>query len=167
MPACWDQVVQTAENLWPMVRECRLGFSRAAAARIRGFSSGQALDLDLRDRGLPPFRVLRDWIYLVLLLEQDARGTPLGRWVADQNGNPATYYRFVRELTGLTWGQVKTLGVAWARAEGCRHWGPYIALPPSLPPSLLTKRENMTPPSHNTSSGNCRSLECVDWGGGA
>lgn len=135
MPACWDQVVQAVQNLWPMFAECRLGFSRAAAARILGFSSGQALDHDLRERPLPPFRVLRDWIYLVLLLEQDARGISLSGWVTEQNGNPSTYYRFVHNLTGRTWGEVKKLGVAWARAEACRHWGPYLA-PPSLPPSL-------------------------------
>lgn len=131
MSACWDHVVRATGDLWRLLTECRLGFTRKAAARILGFPSGDALDEDLRDRGLPPFRLLRERGYVVLLTEADAEGKSLWRWVLRQNGDPAMYYRFIRKITGLTWQEVKHRGPGWARAEACRIWSPYLIIPPA------------------------------------
>ena len=150
MPACWGQVVRASGELWDWLAECRLGFTRPVAARVLGHDSGDAHDEALRERNLPPFKLLRDWVYVVLLLEREERGQPsVHQWVRRQNGDPAMYYRFVKKVTGLPWREVKKRGSLWARKEACRMWGPYLA-PPSLPPSLRGNQENMTQKSHNT-----------------
>lgn len=76
MSACWDRVARTSGELWRWLEECRLGFTRPVAARVLGYDSGDAHDESLRGRNLPPFTLLRDWVYVVLLLEREERGSP-------------------------------------------------------------------------------------------
>ncbi len=106
MCGCWEVVRLASGSLWQHFVECRLGLSRKEAAQFLGFASGALLDRHLRDTGLPPFQMLRNWVYVVLLVEWNAAGVSIAHWVLRRNGDPAVYYRFVPRVTTCSWTEV-------------------------------------------------------------
>ena len=110
-----------------LLRGCRLKLSAAGAARTLGFSSPAGLHQWIRGNGLPPFSLLRNWVYVIELLRQERRGVSLAHWALDRDVDPAVYYRFVLRVTGQSWGRLKTLGWEWAVATANQVWSPFLS----------------------------------------
>ena len=99
-------------------------FRASRASRALGFASAHAFNESLRARGLPPYQVLRD-SYIVVRLLEVAPAETLSRWSWKHGREPATYYRFVKRVTGLTWRALNSLGAERVRLRALEHWRPY------------------------------------------
>lgn len=127
----WLQVVSRCGMLWQVLGECRLRLSATAASQRMGYGSGSALEKELRDRRLPPFRLLRDWVHLVFILEEAETESSLSCWCLGRGEYASIYYRFVVRVTGRPWSEVKALGPAWAKEMALKVWSPYLRPPPN------------------------------------
>ena len=76
VPAVIDRV-DSYYSLMQLLKDCRLGLCVTTAARLLGYDSPAEFNSWLRRCGLPPFSLLRNWVYVVHLLRQDARGLAL------------------------------------------------------------------------------------------
>ena len=78
----------------------------------------------LQREGLPPAKELSDWISVaVWLAAWEESGTSLFRQAIKSNREPATCYRIVKRITGMSWERLKSLGLVWhltRLAERCR-----------------------------------------------
>jgi hypothetical protein len=110
-------------SLWASV-DLTLSSRRAAAAL--GVRNSDALRDWLRERRLPPYRTLRDWFYVVRLVELAEYGS-LAQWALRDARDPATYYHFVERVTGMTWGTVRRGGVRSIRGRALDVWRPWCA----------------------------------------
>ena len=66
--------------MWPhliLLAECRLELNAVSAARRLGHTDAASLQRYLRANHLPAFTPLRDWVYVVLLLDHYEKGTSL------------------------------------------------------------------------------------------
>lgn len=120
-------IPQPHRRLMALLAACRLKLSAAGAARTLGFDSSASLQRWIRENDLPPFSLLRNWIYVIVLLKQQRNGVSLAHWALEQDGDPAVYYRFVLRVTGQSWGRLKTLGCEWAVATANQVWSPFLS----------------------------------------
>ena len=74
--------------------------------------------------GLPPLQELKAWIRIVgWVLEWEWERMSLCRSALNHDIDPAVCYRLVKRLTGASWTQVRTRGLAWTLLqlrERCR-----------------------------------------------
>jgi hypothetical protein len=123
----WDEIVARCGPLWEVLGSCRLGLSAREAGRALGLSSGAALERQLRDSGLPPYRALRDWVYVAMIVDETANGDrSLASWSFARGSYPAVYYRFVVRITGHTWKQIAMRGAGWVRSTAMDVWAPFL-----------------------------------------
>jgi len=91
----------------------RLGLDRFRLARL------------LRREGVPPLHRLSGWAIVlswVLAAEQD--GVSLC-WIAfHTHRHPSACYRLVKEVTGLSWSEVRLRGSGWIERELLRQFKP-------------------------------------------
>jgi hypothetical protein len=125
--AAVDERLAQYAPLIQLLRDCRLGLSAARASRILGCGTPEHLDRWMRLNGLPPFALFRNWIYVILLLQQDRNGLPLAHWALNRADDPAVYYRFVLRVTSRTWGSLKKLGWEWAASAAVHIWSPFLS----------------------------------------
>ena len=124
--AQWDATLALCGDLLPYLAELRLSVSATQVATAMRLPNADALRRLLLKRRLPPFRVLRDWYYLVRMLERAERGEALGAWSMQRGDYADVYYRFVARLTGQRWGKLVQRGSAWAKAGAVAAWAPYV-----------------------------------------
>jgi len=78
----------------------------------------------LAQDGLPPLQELKAWIRIVgWVLEWERERMSLCRSALNRDIDPAVCYRLVKRLTGASWTQVRTRGLAWTLLqlrERCR-----------------------------------------------
>lgn len=122
----WAAIQSRWPELFDHFRECDLGLRAALLAPILGLESPHALETELRMRRLPPFRLLRNWCYLVRLLEENEHGETISALALTRGRDPAMYYRFVRRTSGLLWTESQDRGSDWARATALKVWSPFI-----------------------------------------
>ncbi len=122
----WAEVMQRCADLLPFFVETRLDLSATRVAIQMGVRRAQGLERMLRTRRLPPFRSLRNWIYIVQLVQRHESGESVAHWAMQQGEYPTPYYRMVTKESGLLWSDVVGRGSAWCKAEGLRRWRPYL-----------------------------------------
>lgn len=95
-----------------------LGMSRFQLARM------------LRREGLPPLHVMGDWAMVLSWLVTAERDDVSLCWMAFHRGrHPSTCYRLIRDVTGLSWEQVRQRGSGWAQKEFLKRIRPRSAEP--------------------------------------
>jgi len=110
--------------LLPLWASVDLTLSARRAAHAMGLHDSDELRDWLRERGLPPYLLLRNWYYVVQLLELAERGS-LARWALEGARDPATYYRFSERTTGMTWKALRDAHRPSIRAHALDMWQPW------------------------------------------
>lgn len=122
----WSLMVSKYERLFTVLDEVDLRLSPRRCAERLGLSSAAQLARELRTRGLPRFRLLRDWYYVVRLHQQALADGALSIVAAKRGDYPSVLYRFMHRVTGRDWQSLSCLdckgvrllaGIAW-RAQG-------------------------------------------------
>lgn len=86
---------------------CDLGLTARRAAKHLSLESERCLVRHLRARRLPRFPLLRNWWFIIPLRDLSVEGTSLSSFALRNGKDPATYYRFVARVTGLSWSELK------------------------------------------------------------
>jgi hypothetical protein len=102
--------------------DVRLRLSAREAAHELQCVSRREFERLLRARGLPPYPTLRNWYYVIRLLEIDESGVAISRWLLSRGRDPATVYRFVRRTTGTSWRALHRAGIATAKLRAMTTW---------------------------------------------
>lgn len=91
-------------------------------ARHLGLDNRFKLARLLRREGLPSLHRLAAWAtVLSWVLAAERTGTSLCRLAFQSDRYPAACYRLVREVTGLRWGEIRTLGSRWVQGKFLRE----------------------------------------------
>lgn len=122
----WDDVMRRCADLLPFFADLRLSVSATQVATQLGLRRAQGLERLLRERGLPPFRLLRNWIYIEHIIRRHEGGDTIAHWTMQRGEYPRPFYDLVLRETGLPWSVVATRGSAWCRDEALRRWHGYI-----------------------------------------
>jgi hypothetical protein len=91
-------------------------------ARQLGLANRFKLARMLKEEGLPPLHRLAEWAMVeswVLTAEQ--RGVSLCHIAFRCRKHPSACYRLVREVTGLSWEQVRARGSQWVHRQFLTH----------------------------------------------
>lgn len=120
----WAAVIADCAPLLPLWASVDLTLSSRRAAHALGLGDSDALRDWLRQRRLPPYQSLRNWYYMVRLVELAEQGS-LARWALSDERDPATYYRFVEREAGMSWSSVRRRGVRFVRARALAVWSPW------------------------------------------
>jgi hypothetical protein len=123
----WQALATRCGPLWRLLHDCRLGLTAGQAAITLGLKDPAELRKWLQSGRLPPFAYLRNWGYVVFLLERPQGSASLAGMVLDRGEDPSMYYRFVKRVTGMPWRNVKAHGRLWAIATALQVWGPHVA----------------------------------------
>ena len=103
---CLEGIIERYAELFALLDGVDLRMSPRSCARCLAIASAAELERELKRRGLPRFRVLRNWYY-VLRLHQQAQGNASLSIVAAQRGDyPSILYRFVQRTTGRDWREI-------------------------------------------------------------
>ena len=128
----WHAVLERCSDLLPLFERCELRLRATEVAQAMGLRSCAALHQLLAIRRLPPFSALRDWYYVVVLVDKfglhkttSGLGT-LSAYVLQRGEDPRMYYRLVKRTTGHRWGEVQQLGVEWVRHTALQVWSPHL-----------------------------------------
>ena len=122
----WEAVMTRCGALLPPFAEVRLNVNAKGVADALGLRNADALRKLLVARRLPPFRMLRDWCYVVQLADRFADKRSIASWAMRRGEYPTVYYRFVRAVTGQPWRVVLARGPAWAKGSALHVWSPYL-----------------------------------------
>jgi len=122
----WNRVIRGAEQMLPLFREIDLKLSATGASKALGLEGPTALRRVCEDRGLPPFRSLRDWVYVSLLVVRCSGENSIAHWALARGEYPTVYYRFVRAVTAQPWREVESRGAVWVRSCAVRVWSPFL-----------------------------------------
>ncbi len=110
-------------------------------AELVGTSSRFALARLLRRDGLPPLHDLSAWISVLTWVTTAERTHASLFSIASRSGrSPATCYRLVKRVTGLTWSAVLTRGSLWTLRMFLKHNGAATAAAVRLPATQGTLR---------------------------
>lgn len=125
----WDEVMRRCADLLPFFADLRLSVSATQVAAQLGLRRAQGLERLLRERRLPPFRLLRNWIYIEHLIRRHEEGDTIAHWTMQRGEYPKPFYDLVFRETGLLWSVVATRGSAWCGDEALRRWNPFLRHP--------------------------------------
>lgn len=109
-----------------LLDQCDLALTSRHAAAKSGFASASELERFLRHSGLPPYRLLRDWWYLVALLRRAENGESIVSFALGNRKDPAPYYRFAVRVSGQKWVELKRRGTDWATTMALNAWAPFL-----------------------------------------
>lgn len=118
----WRSTIARCADFTGMLDRLDLGLRPGLLAHGLGMPSASALHKLLRSRRLPPFRLLRDWYYVVAMTERFSGQDTVSQFALAQRKNPSEYYRLVVRVTGQSWGCVSTHGATWAKRHALRQW---------------------------------------------
>ncbi len=124
----WDAVMCRCGEVLPLFQECRLSLRSPQAATKLGLTGREQLQKLLVNRRLPPFQLLRNWVYVVVLLDRftEREKEVLSSWALRRGEDPRIYYRLVQQTAGHRWSQTRCLGSEWARATALTVWAPHL-----------------------------------------
>ena len=120
----WSHALRDVESFVRIWAELDLRLSTHRAALLLGFRSSDALHEWLTTHDLPPYLVLRNWYYVVRLVELSQQRS-LAEWTLRGGHDPSIYYRFAKRVTGCSWSELRRLGAGWAKARAMEIWRPY------------------------------------------
>lgn len=118
----WTLLLEKLHPLSALWYDLDLAVSARKAALELGLQRSAVLDEWLRTRGLPQYQLVRDWYYVVRLLELSEE-VALSRWSLMRGRDPAMYYRLVTRVTRLSWTEVRDRGLPWARWRATQALG--------------------------------------------
>ena len=96
--------------------------SGAEVAQHLGLTNRFKLARMLKQAGLLPLHRLADWAMLDSWMRAAERdGVSLCCIAFRARRHPSACYRLVKELTGLTWGELRQRGLRWFRGEFVRQ----------------------------------------------
>ncbi|WP_396215652.1 hypothetical protein [Gemmatimonas sp.] len=128
----WSVTLQRLGPLQPILEQLSLRLTATGAARSIGLRSPSELRRWLTDRRLPPFQLLRDWYYVVRLIERftpSENGSPfdvsLANWALREGKAPSVYYMFVLRVAERPWSVLRSSGPRIAKERALRMWDPY------------------------------------------
>ena len=119
-------MLSRSEELLPFFSDQRLSVSETQVAATLRLPNADALRRQLVARRLPPFGALRDWYYLVRMVERAERGEHIAQWAMHRGEYATVYYRFVSRLTGKGWRTIVERGSGWAKARALAVWAPHL-----------------------------------------
>lgn len=97
--------------------------------RALNLKSRIALNRELQERQLPPFRLLKNWYQVWLMVDlAEARGGSLCSLALRGGEYPAACYRLAKSTTGHSWREVRDLGSLWVMRCALRAWEPFTRL---------------------------------------
>jgi hypothetical protein len=117
----WQAIRDRWDGLFRLLDTVDLRLSPRSCAEQLNLGSKGALERELQQRGLPRFRVLRDWWYVVTLHE-NAKQSSLADVALARGDYPSILYRFVRATTGLRWREIAAMNGAQLRKSALRVW---------------------------------------------
>ena len=86
----------------------------SVSADLMHLRNRHAVNRTLRKHGLPTYRRLVGWVrVLSMVLSWERYGRALSRSATDLDGDPASYSRTIKRVTGLSWSEVRSRGSAW------------------------------------------------------
>lgn len=124
--ARWTACLLRFADLLPFFASLRLKVSETQVARAMGLPNADTLRRLLRKRGLPPFRLLRDWYYVVVMVERAESGNAVAKWSMHDGSYPDVYYRFAQHLTGMLWSMTVKHGSQGAKERALAAWAPHM-----------------------------------------
>lgn len=122
----WAIVEQRMGDLCTVFRDLRLSRNATEVARAVALVSASDLDSELRRRRLPPYRSLRNWYLVVVLIDRLPEDRSLCQIALNRAVDPSTFYRLARGVTGHTWTEVRALGPLWCRAQALSSWSAHV-----------------------------------------
>ncbi|MBL0169221.1 MAG: hypothetical protein IPP90_00645 [Gemmatimonadaceae bacterium] len=122
----WSATLSKCPEVTSLFEECHLSLRVSQAAALLGLPNKTALRRLLVAHRLPPFQSLRNWCYVVHLTERFENEGALSAWALRRGGDPASYYKLVRETTGHSWSEVKESGPEWVRRMALQVWAPHL-----------------------------------------
>lgn len=122
--ASWRELKSSIGPLAALLDKVDLAVTARRAAHALQLRDSAALHTWLLTRGLPPYRLLRDWYYVVRLVELVESGS-LAEWTLRLGRDPATYYRFVARVTGENWRVLRLGGASSVRSRALAVWQPW------------------------------------------
>ena len=123
----WAALMERCSDLLPLFADIRLKVREASAVDALRLASRKVLRQLLRSRKLPPFLVLRDWCYVVQLVDRfGLYEDSIGQWAMQRGEYASVYYTFVERVTDLRWTDLRRHGPLWARARALHMWHPYM-----------------------------------------
>ena len=125
--ARWTSVMTACAPLLPAFANLRLSLRATEAARAMDLPNVTVLQRWLMMHHLPRFKELRDWYFVVAMVERFDDEATLGKWAMRQGISPSSYYRHVFRVTGHSWSEVKALGVGWARVQALNAWSLHLS----------------------------------------
>lgn len=118
----WFNLTDRYPALFALLDAVDLRLTPRVCADRLGLSSTAQLERDLRTKGLPKFRILRDWYYVARIHEAASIAASLSS-VASQRGDyPSVLYRFVRRVAGRDWRELAQLDTQTIRAIVVAVW---------------------------------------------
>jgi len=121
----WAEFVPRFGELHQLFENTQLGITAEHAMAHLRLADSLAIKKWLEARRLPPFKLLRNWYYLVAMLERAEAGDAIAAWALRQGKNPSVYYRFVLSLGGGTWEQWLARGSPDAKRRVLLLWSAY------------------------------------------
>jgi len=104
-----EHIAKRYVELFVILEGVDLRLSPRRCADCLSLASAVELERELKRRGLPRFRVLRDWYYVVQL-HKLAKGEASLSVLATRRGDyPSILYRFVQRTTGRSWSELRRL----------------------------------------------------------
>ena len=125
----WCEVERRLGPLAGLFSEVRLRVSSADACRALELSSRTALNRELAERKLPPFRLLKNWYQVWRMVHLAETGGGSLCTLALHGGEyPAAWYRMVKSTTGYSWCDVRERGSDWVMRCALQAWEPYTRM---------------------------------------
>ena len=123
----WEWVMERGRDLVPLFDKCKMGLTITVVARAMGLRDKSALKHLLVARRLPPFKLFRNWCYVVQLVDRfSSTRETLGGWVEHRGLATSTYYDLINRSTARTWKEVQANGSVWARAKALEAWAVFL-----------------------------------------
>jgi len=122
----WDAVMTRCAPLLPVFADLRSNVRAEEAVRLLKLPDEKALTRWLVLHRLPPFRRLRVWICVVLLVERFDDVSTLSNWAMKRGQRPSVYYHFVWRETARAWGDLKKPGPEWVRRHALNAWSSFL-----------------------------------------
>jgi len=122
----WKAVLSRYHEVFQLLDEVRFDYSATYIARLVGFGRGDRLERELALRGLPPFRLLRNWMYVVRLATHHRNGVSVAKLALTSGQFPAMYYRLIRSTTGSQWNSIKDESDCTFKQRALVAWSHYV-----------------------------------------
>lgn len=119
--------MRNAHDVVPLFQDIQLSLTATSAAKSLGLKSAERLERMLADRRIRPFYSLRDWHYVVEIVDRFSMSdTSIAHWALARGEYPSVYYRFVRRVTRLSWTDIRSREPTWTRENALRDWRRFI-----------------------------------------